>query len=371
MDHKMEGQWIGVYAGTNTGCVTLNLEFIENIYTGIVVLVDEASHQYPWLMAAVEFEAAEKNRVIARLSKFSVLHPQTFLPVDWHLIENIYPGVTIPNDGTLDGILNGCKITGKWQTNIGTKGTFEVNVSEACKPSSRIAEQMTWEEFKMFSSTLDKKKYIFRGQSRPWRLRTLYHRMGRSNLVLYTANDVRMLHRHICAVTNRFFNLSDALEHGALLNLAQHYGYPTPLLDWTRSPFVAAYFAYSFLSLSKDNTGKIRIFILDAANWRNDTLSVSHVESPILTLTILELMAINNDRAIPQQSVTTFSNVDDIESFIRFHENRTGKTYLKIIELPASEKKSVLRDLSYMGVSGSSLFPGLDGVCRMLKEIFF
>ena len=47
------------------------------------------------------------------------------------------------------------------------------------------------------------------------------------------------------------------------------------------------------------------------------------------------------------------------------------KKYLQIIDLPLKERPRVMKDLSSMGITAGSLFPGLDGTCEELKERFF
>jgi hypothetical protein len=84
----------------------------------------------------------------------------------------------------------------------------------------------------------------------------------------------------------------------------------------------------------------------------------------------MEFIAIDNERLIPQQSISSLTNVDDIETYIRSTET-DDRHYLQIIDLPLRERPHVMRELSVMGITAGSLFPGLGGAYEELKERFF
>ena len=45
--------------------------------------------------------------------------------------------------------------------------------------------------------------------------------------------------------------------------------------------------------------------------------------------------------------------------------------YLTVCDLPASDRPRIMRELELMGLTYGSLFPGLDGICRDMKDRLF
>jgi hypothetical protein len=286
-----------------------------------------------------------------------------------------YPGVPAPTYADTEWDIGPEEISLKWKTNVGTDGSGRMKKSEAHKPSSLtpLSGVKSWEDFKKYVLTLDPYRFAFRGHTNNrWRLRTSFHRTGRASLWLYMSQDVAALHRQLSGLTAHRFNLGDALDYAAFLNLAQHHGYPTPILDWTQSPFVAAYFAFKDLRKADVTDDQmVRILIFDAKEWGKGFERASVLMPGFLHLTVLETLAINNPRALPQQSISTATNIDDIEEYLGRVESNSGKSYLRAIDLPAKERRTVMQDLALMGITAGSLFPGLDGACLQLKERYF
>ncbi|MGH9433405.1 MAG: FRG domain-containing protein, partial [Terriglobia bacterium] len=237
-----------------------------------------------------------------------------------------------------------------------------------------LPDVTNWEQFKIYVNGLEHRRYIFRGQSKLLRLRTGFHRTGRADLTRFLEEDIKTLHRHLSLRTSHVFNLNIPDENGAFFNLVQHHGYPTPLLDWTFSPFVAAFFAYHRFKNSEaaraDAQQKVRIFRFDQKAWRAKFMQFVKLTPVRPHFSVLEFIAINNERLIPQQSVSSVTNVDDIEAYIRSLET-AEQQYLQIIDLPLEERPMVMKELSVMGITAGSLFPGLDGTCEELRERFF
>jgi hypothetical protein len=197
----------------------------------------------------------------------------------------------------------------------------------------------------------------------------LFSSHGRADLRRFMNVDVQSLYRNLSGLTSHFFNLANPIENGAFYTLVQHHGYPTPLLDWTYSAYVAAYFAYRNLPKDKRTSNdRVRIVIFDAELWKADYAQLQKITPASRHFSLISPLAINNTRLVPQQALLAISNVDDIEGYIAEREAVKGRTYLQAIDLPGSERRHVMQQLSMMGITAGSLFPGLDGACEQLRE---
>ncbi len=366
------GQWTGRYTGTNAGTFVVDLDRIGDRYEGTAVAWDDVQQSLNALVRFgfpagqnTHFLQAIPIKLIDNLGNWGtpefVRHQQETL------------GISYPSTVDINLSFRDDRLEIEWTTSIGTsaKGTADIPKTRLRLQSTITSKRLrTWSSFKKHVTSLEAKSFVFRGQEDSrWRLRSSFFRTGRADLERFINHDVADLQKAFSGVSNHVFNLADPLHYGAFLNLAQHHGYPTPLLDWTWSPYVAAFFAFHRLNKSPASRrrGYVRIYKFDIAKWQ--VLKRADKIFPIWpNVSVLDALAFGNPRAVPQQAISTASNMDDIEAYIESVESREGHKYIEAFDLPTSERDIVMRELALMGITAGSLFPGLDGVCESLKE---
>jgi hypothetical protein len=371
----MNGQWRGKYSGSRQGTITVNVDERPSHYEGLAYLDDDDRQNIP--SVAVSFRTLNKHRSFSvRTSAMLPIDPFSGFPTSLSIweeqIKSHYPAnVTMSKWADVTGSWKDNELSLSWKSDVGLEGNCTLTRLAAGQPSELVSLNKDWRTYKEYVAGLKGRNYLFRGQNEPWRLRTSFHRAGRADVSRFVRDDIPMLHRHLSVRTKHLFNRVNPEENGSFFNLIQHHGYPTPILDWTYSPYVAAFFAYRGISNEKAVASKptdvARILVFDHLKWRTDFNQLLFLDPATLHFSVAEFIAIENERMIPQQAASTVTNIDDIESYIRSKES-AEKTYLRAIDLPVSQRREVANDLRYMGITAGSLFPGLDGMCEELKE---
>jgi FRG domain len=373
--HTMRGQWMGTFKATNWhGNMTVEADDFGGKMGGTVYMFppDVKDPRFTIVVGEIVPIAHAPSPVVA-LVNLSPLNPITGTLVPWPQIPQVFPGVEFAKHAQATIEWTDDEMTVTWDSNIGTGGRGTLTRSDAARASNLPSQQMDWKEFREHVTSLEDRKYVFRGQKKPWRLRSHFHRTGRNDLIRYITSDMTLLHRHLSARTRHLFDRSNSDENGALLHLAQHHGFPTPLIDWTYSPFVAAFFAYRNITNedAKTSTEHVRVFQFDQQQWREDVPQIAVPAPAHPHFSLMEFVAVENERLIPQQALSGLTNVDDVETYIASVEKNLGRQYLTAIDMPIAEREEVMRQLALMGITAGSLFPGLDGACEELRERLF
>ena len=257
-------------------------------------------------------------------------------------------------------------------------------------PTTKVS---SWEEFRDLAESCSIgvgpiATYAFRGQANvEWGLNPSLHR------VLRPLPDPKVALFIEAVLTGQFSesagnylppNLVPTDEHGGMAwwPIMQHWGAQTRLLDWTRSPFVAAYFA---VNDNQIHDGVVWMFkglpfiegmgVLHSDYSTKQYKADKYLDESAPTDLVVQHNKFSDERMASQQATFTVSrNIMTLPDVaIDAAMNAVGHLgdndyYVKVV-IAHELKVEFLKRLSDMNITSTSLFPDLDGLGKGLFDL--
>jgi hypothetical protein len=211
-----------------------------------------------------------------------------------------------------------------------------------------------------------------------WRLEAQVHRRDPEHPERPLYDEAALIGHFVSRAPSRSHTpCPDAEDYFGWLFLAQHYGLPTRLLDWSENPLVATYFAVAehpgddgcvwALSPTRLNVGATRglVTIRDLKAVKLAENAFTGARSKDEVIIAIDGQEIDR-RMLAQMSKFT------LHSYPAALEQSSGSANgLRQFVIPKSAKAEIRAQLSAFGIRYSNLFPDLVSLAAELKRSSF
>jgi hypothetical protein len=243
-----------------------------------------------------------------------------------------------------------------------------------------------WRDYKLFVEQFSE-NWAFRGQANAtW---VLNNAIERTTFIQFHKGIEAEFLAEFQRGARNYLSKDETPEHLIeWLALMQHHGAPTRLLDLTKSPYIAAYFAFEISEESEDQS--VAIWGVNINYLKKRSLEILSQEfgddlkqsKNLINEYLFEKIFYQNNKKLVfpvepfrmnrryslQQSVFISTGISDVPLMdqLYFLGDVIEQAVVKI-EIPTKFKKQALRELQQMNLHRASLFPDLDGYALSLR----
>lgn len=262
-------------------------------------------------------------------------------------------------------------------------------------------EFKNWNELKTFFGDKNS-SWCFRGQSNyNWKLTTSMDRVEipfqdlKNYKKEFESYMIRDFKRHTeFHYDNPYLTSTDF----QIISLLQHHGAPTRLLDFTQSPYIASFFAIDncekkcaiYAINYMELLSSTRLLFKNQLDDNSDEINGYKFSGNMSANNVFDKLVLGErqfqfvelvqpfsyfERLVKQQGVFLCQGDLKIDFESNLYSNylialENGFSPMYKIKIPSKWRMEILKDLNRMNINNGTLFPGLDGHFKSLKNSF-
>jgi hypothetical protein len=242
------------------------------------------------------------------------------------------------------------------------------------KDGVRTVTLSSWQEFHQEVYSLKSKRgYVWRGQKRDWPLKSTFDRDVQSKNQHDRTKKLKHHLDNFKEAMNKSYPNVLPRDEVDIWALGQHYGLKTPLLDWTLSPYIAAYFAFNKGIDPNDRNDNHRyVFALNRSVER--MMSKGKKSSQILSsdrsVLFIDRLPYPNPRFTAQRGILTKAfQGNDIWKYVQcFSGKRPSEVVIVKFRIPTKDREECLHNLHLMNIDHTSLLLDLRDVVKCCND---
>lgn len=248
--------------------------------------------------------------------------------------------------------------------------TFGDEQIDGLVPACRVEG---WEKFieamRVPEHNLAKGDIVYRGhRGHDWHLSSTLGRLFDGGAVPTEQQD-KLLHQFRLAMRGRGIDLSNIADDREVWALGQHHGLCTPLIDWSKSPYVSLFFAFDEPDVEGANYPSRAVF------WLNMTAIREYLPEMIFEPTHYENARLVNQAGLftitpsgGDNLVTAITNELAENEVIDPSDPMDVARFIGKIHIPNEQRVECLNTLRKMNIHHANLFPDPGGASKYCND---